>query len=211
LFLNAPTIIRNQSGEIELTTNDIGPYFYYTLDGSEPTLQSQRYTGPVPTDGKVEVKAIAHDPATGKSSPLAVERFDIPRKDWKVLKTNDDKSSAILDGNVLTTWHQQNEKEMPVDLVIDLGSEHILTGFKYHPDQGMWGPGIITHYEFYVSADNKKWNLTDKGEFSNIKNNPVWQIKNFPEVRGRYFKLRALNKADADDNTGYAEVDVITK
>ena len=209
VFLNAPTIIRNQSDEITITTNDVGPYFYYTLDGSEPTQQSKKYTGPVPTDGKIDVKAIAYDPATYKSSPVAIERFDICRKDWKIVGAEDDKAYSILDGNISTTWHQHNGR-MPVDLVIDFGSEQNLSGFKYHPDQGMWGPGIITHYEFYVSTDGKKWILADHGEFSNIKNNPVWQIKNFPDKRARYIKLTALKNTEGNDNAGYAEVDVIT-
>ena len=211
VFLNAPAIVRNQAGEISFTTGDIGPYFYYTLDGSEPTTQSKKYTGPVPTDGKLEVKVIAYDPATNKSSPVAIERFDHSRKDWKIVGTGDEKAYAILDGNISTTWHQGRDAKMPVDLVIDLGSEQNLTGFKYHPDQGFWGPGIITHYEFYVSTDNKKWKLVDHGEFANIKNNPLWQIRKFEPLTGRFVKLRAMKNTEDNANTGYAEVDVITE
>jgi alpha-L-fucosidase len=210
IFLNAPTIIRNQSGEITITTNDIGPHFYYTLDGSEPTQQSKKYTGPIPTDGKVDVKAIAYDPGTDKSSSVALEKFDIPRKDWKIVEAEDEKIYAVLDGNISTTWHQR-DKKMPSDLVIDFGSEQNLSGFKYYPDQGIWGPGIITHYEFYVSGDGKKWKLVDHGEFSNIKNNPVWQIKKFAAVKARFIKLRALKNTEGNDNVGYAEIDMITE
>jgi alpha-L-fucosidase len=210
VFLNAPAIIRDQSGEITITTNDIGPYFYYTLDGSEPTHQSKKYAGPILTEGKVEIKAIAYDPATDKSSPVAIERFDILRKDWKIEEAEDEKAYAMLDGNTSTTWHQRKEK-MPVDLVIDLGSEQNLSGFRYHPDKGTWDPGIITHYEFYVSADGKKWKLVDQGEFSNIKNNPVWQIKKFAPVKARLIKLRALKNTEGNDAVGYAEIDVITE
>jgi alpha-L-fucosidase len=210
VFLSAPTIMRNQSGEITITTNDIGPYFYYTLDGSEPTPQSKKYSGPVSTDGKVDVKAIAYDPSTLKSSPVAQEQFDVSRKDWKIVDVEDENATAVLDGNISTTWHQR-ERKMPVDLVIDFGSEQNISGFKYHPDQGIWGPDIITHYEFYVSTDGKKWKLVDHGEFSNIKNNPVWQIKEFAPVKARLIKLRALKNAEGNDNMGYAEVDVITE
>lgn len=211
VFLNSPSIIRSQSGEVTISTNDIGPYFYYTLDGSEPSLKSEMYTGPVQTDGKVDVKAIAYDPATNKSSPVMLEKFDICRKDWKIVGIDDVKAAAILDGNASTTWHHQSKsKKMPVDLVVDLGGEQSLSGFKYHPDAGIWSPGIITHYEFYVSADSKTWKLADHGEFSNIKNNPVWQIKKFPVAKARYIKLRALKNTENNDNTGYAEVDVIT-
>ena len=210
VFLDAPAIIRNQSGEINISTNDIGPYFYYTMDGSEPTLKSKKYKGPIPTDGKVQVKAIAYDLATRKTSPVSFEKFDICRKDWKIVGVDDEKAYAILDGNPATTWRQSEEEKMPVDLVIDLGSEQNLSGFRYHPDQGIWRPGIITNYEFYVSTDNKKWKLVDQGEFSNIKNNPVWQIQKFAAEKARYIKLRALKNSESNDSTGYAEVDVIT-
>ncbi|UGU17677.1 alpha-L-fucosidase [Sinomicrobium kalidii] len=210
LSLNPPAIIRDQSGEITISTDDIGPYFYYTLDGSEPTPESKRYTGPVPTDGKVEVKAIAYDPSTHKSSPVTIGKFDICRKDWKIVGTDDHKAYAVLDGNTATTWRQSRDKKMPVDLVIDLGGLQNLNGFRYHPDQSMWEPGIITNYEFYVSDDNKKWKLADKGEFSNIKNNPVWQTRMFAPQKARFIKFRALKNTEGNDNIGYAEIDVVT-
>jgi len=211
VFLNAPSITRNQYGEITIATNDIGPLFYYTLDGSEPTPESEKYSGPFSTTGKVEVKAIAYDPASKKSSPATTEKFDICRKDWKIVGINDIEANSILDGNATTVWHQNKELKMPVDLIIDLGNEQILSGFRYLPDQAKWCWGIITNYKFYVSIDNKIWKLVDEGEFSNIKNNPVWQVKKFAPQKARYIKLQALkNTAGNNSEVGYAEVDVIT-
>ncbi len=209
-FLNAPIIARNQSGVITIATDDIGPLFYYTIDGTTPTPTSKKYDGPVQTEGKVEVKAIAYDPGTGKSSPVRTEQFDICRTDWKIVGINDQRANAILDGNTSSTWHQGRDKKMPADLVIDLGKEYNLSGFRYFPDQGMWGPGIITNYQFYVSADNIEWTLVSEGEFSNIKNNPLWQIKKFASVKARYIKFIALKNTEGNDNIGYAEVDIIT-
>lgn len=209
-ILDIPSIIRNQTGEISITPVDPESVVYYTLDGSVSTSKSKKYTGPIQTEGKVEVSAIAYDPASGKSSPVCYEKFDIPRKNWKILGSDDEKAYAILDGNQSTAWHQSKDKKLPVDLVIDLGNEQNLSGFRYFPDQGMWGPGIITNYEFYVSADNINWKLADQGEFSNIKNNSLWQIKHFSPVKARYIKLRALKNTEGNDNIGYAELDVIT-
>jgi alpha-L-fucosidase len=209
VFLNAPRITRNQSGEVTITTNDIGPIFYYTLDGSEPTLNSNKYTGSFIADGKLEIKAIAHDPSSGKSSPVGLEKFDISKKDWKIVGINDDKVNALIDGNPLSVWHQR-DKKMPVDLVIDLGHSINLIGFKYLPDQNRWSSGIISNYQFFVSGDNKSWKLVEEGEFSNIRNNPVWQIKKFSPLDARYIKLRAIKNISNDNVAGYAEVDVIT-
>jgi alpha-L-fucosidase len=99
---------------------------------------------------------------------------------------------------------------MPIDLVIDLGMEQNLTGFRYLPDQTRT-TGTISNYQFYVSNDNSDWKLVDEGEFPNINNNPIWQIKNFTPVKARYIKLRALKNTRGNDDIGYAEIDVITK
>jgi len=100
---------------------------------------------------------------------------------------------------------------MPIELVIDLGNEYNVCGFKYLPDQNRWSSGIITNYLFYVSADNIEWKLVSEGEFSNIKNNPLWQIKQFASEKARFIKITALKNTSGDDVAGYAEVDVITK
>lgn len=212
MLLNAPAIERNQNGEVSISTNDIGPIFYYTLDGGVPTAKSNKYSGAFPADGKVEVKAICYDPSTGKSSPVTTEKFDISKKGWKIVGETEGNSNEAIDGNPSTAWHQKGDGKMPVDLVIDLGGKYNVSGFKYLPDQSKWSSGIITTYEFYVSDDNVNWKIADQGEFSNIKNNPLLQIKKFAPVSARYIKLRALkNTWGNNEIAGYAEVNVITE
>jgi alpha-L-fucosidase len=209
-ILTPPAIIRNQAGDVVITPADAESEVYYTMDGSQPDTGSAKYSGPVPTDGKLEVKAIAYEPSSGKSSAMSHETFDLPRRDWKIVGIEDEKAYRILDGDPFTAWHQKT-KPLPVDLVIDLGIEHGITGFRYHPDMGLWGPGIITDYQFFVSSDNKNWKLVSEGEFSNIKNNPLWQTKTFDKEKARYIKFRALKNTENNNNIGYAEVNIITE
>jgi alpha-L-fucosidase len=209
-LLAAPSIVRNQSGEIKIIPVDGESVIYYTLNGSVPTSKSEKYIKPFQTDGKLTVNAIAFDPATNKSSPVSHEKFDVARKEWKIIGIEGDKFSAVLDGDPQTAWHQPKGSKLPVDLVIDLGKQENVCGFRYYPDQSPWGPGIITNYQFFVSNDNKEWKLVDEGEFSNIKNNPSWQIKNFPCGKQRYIKLTALKITEDNQHAGYAEVDLIT-
>lgn len=210
-LLTSPAIIRNQSGEIKIIPVDEESVVYYTLDGSAPTAKSKRYTKPIQTDGKIEAKAIAIDPVSGKSSPASHETFDIARKDWKIISTEDQKAYAVIDGDPHSVWHQPKGTKLPSDIVIDLGKEENLVGFKYFPDQALWGPGTISSYQFYISNDNNDWKLAGEGEFSNVKNNPLWQAKKFSPVKARYIKLRALRNINGNDEIGYAEVDVITQ
>jgi alpha-L-fucosidase len=210
LFLNAPAFSRNQSGEVTISSNDIGPVFYYTLDGSNPDSTSIHYTGPFVADGRVEVKAIAYDPGTGKSGLIGSAKFDVSKKNWKLTGVDDTKANAIFDGDPTSVWYQKNDS-MPVDLVIDLGNNITICGFNYLPDQHNKSAGIITSYEFYVSDNQADWKLIDKAEFSNIKNNPILQVKTFTPVKARYMKLRAIENTTGDHVAGYAEVDVITE
>jgi len=210
-ILTPPTIIRNQAGKISIIPADAESEIYYTLDGSTPTNSSKKYEGTFETEGKLKVSAIAFEPESGKSSSVTTEEFDLPRTNWKIVGIDDEKAYSILDGNQSTVWHQNNRRQnLPIDLVIDLGKEQDIEGFRYFPDQALWGPGIITEYEFYVSTTNRNWKLVSEGEFSNIKNNPLWQTKNFDSVSARYIKLRALRNTENNNNIGYAEVDVIT-
>jgi hypothetical protein len=183
---------------------------YYTLDGSEATKESEKYNGPILTEGKVKISAISVEPSSGKSSAATVEDFGLPRKEWKIVGIEDEKAYRILDGNLATAWRHGDETKLPVDLVIDLGAALTLRGFKYYPEQNSWQPSTITHYEFFISADGKNWKLVSEGEFSNIKNNPLWQTKNFEAVPARYIKFRALKNTENNTRIGYAEIDVIT-
>ncbi|WP_254640163.1 discoidin domain-containing protein [Chitinophaga sp. GbtcB8] len=209
-ILIAPEIIRDQSGTVYIRPADKGSVIYYTLDGSQPTKDAKRYEGPVQTDGKVNVKAIVYDPISKKSSAVAGEKFDISRKDWKISGIKDDKVNRVIDGDPATAWYQERDKKLPADIDIDMGKTENVSGFKYLPGQGST-EGIITHYQFYVSEDNKEWKIADEGEFSNIKNNPLWQVKEFKPVKARYIRLRALHNTQQNDAAGYAELDVITR
>ena len=211
-ILATPSVIRNQSGEIQITAADVESEIFYTLDGTNPTIKSRKYVAPFKTsDGKVTIKCIAHDSITNKNSSVTEERFDIARKLWKIIGIDDPKAYNILDGDPGTQWYQDDKMKMPVDLVIDLGKGENVSGFRYLPDQNWWAKGIISNYQVYISQDNIEWQLVDKGEFSNIKNNPVRQNKSFQTVKARYIKFRALKNTQDDDAVGYADVDIITE
>ncbi|WP_229221920.1 alpha-L-fucosidase [Dyadobacter endophyticus] len=208
--LTAPAITRNKDGAVTIEAADKESDIYYTLDGSAPGKHSTRYTAPVQTDGKIEVRTIAVDSKSGAGSPEAREKFDITRKTWKLLNLADEKANAVIDGNPNTAWYQPRDQKMPVDIVIDLGEQQTLTGFKYLPGQGRID-GIISHFQFYVSTDRQTWKLATEGEFSNIKNNPLIQIKQFDAVKAWYIKLRALQNTQGNGEVGYGEIDVITQ
>lgn len=211
-ILSPPEIIRDQGGYLHMTPGDPESEIYYTLDGEVPSNQSNKYVDSIATpDGKVEVRAISYNLWINKSSLPAEERFDISRKNWKIIGIEEKNVYNILDGNVLTNWHQSRNNKLPADLIIDLGKSETLTGFKYLPDQNWWAEAsIISQYQIFVSDNLIDWKMVHEGEFANIKNNPTWQTIAMETIKTRYIKFRAIKTLQEGAAAGYAEIDVVT-
>lgn len=206
-----PQIRRDKSGMVTVRGFDNGLKIYYTLDGTNPTTQSIEYSEPFILSQKATLKAIVVDTATGKQSLIATSNFDVSKNNWKILGNLDspETSQFIFDGDPKTAWTLN--PTTPVDFIVDLGEKMEIEGFTYLPDQGRWNPGIIYKYEFFVSNDGKRWGSpVSKGEFPNIKNNPIMQEKKFKAVSGKYVKLRAISAAEDNGRVGIAEFGIIT-
>ena len=208
-ILDAPQVRRNKTGEVVIVPADAESVVYYTLDGSEPGKDSKVYEGPVSTEGKVEVKAVAYEPATDKMSPVTYASFDLPRTKWTIPDAKG--YEAMFDGDPVSACHQNGRGKLPVSFMVDLGEELNVSGFKYLPDPYIWGPGIITKYSFELSQDGRRWTTVSEGEFSNIKNNPVEQTKVFQAQPARYVRLNAFANTEGSTNMGYAEFNLITE
>ncbi|MEC3907205.1 alpha-L-fucosidase [Tamlana sp. 2201CG12-4] len=211
-LITTPEIIRDQEGLVNINIANKGLDIFYTVDGSVPNTKSNRYLNAFNFDKKGTIKAIAIDNDSERKSPVVTKEFDISKKDWKVYLSNDSAATNIFDGNVNSKWFQ-TAKEFPIDLDVDLGKTLTVIGFTYLPDQtaSRHSKGIIFNYEFLTSIDGKKWQTVSSGEFSNIKNSPIWQIKNFAPVKTRFVKLRALSNTSSDSVAGYAEFGIITE
>lgn len=206
-LLIAPTITRDVQGLVSITTPDEELEIMYSLDGSEPSMV---YSAPIQTTGKVTVKAQTVDNQKSKSSSIVSQTFDVLKKDWKVLHTQDAESTRLFDGDDNTAWHQ-SQASMPIALETDMGAVHTLKGFVYLPDQGRWASGIIFNYQLSVSENGKDWKEVGKGEFSNIRNNPIRRVIEFQPVKARYWKFTALSNTEGTAVAGYGEIDVITE
>jgi len=207
-----PEIQRNKIGEVSILGFDSGLDIYYSIDGSDPSAQSIKYTEPFLLNKKATVKAIVVDPGSKAGSPVSETQFDISKENWKLVGAFElvEQSRFIFDGNTESAWALNSDS--PLDFVIDLAENVNISGFNYLPDQGRWNPGIIYRYEFFVSKDGKNWgNPVSEGEFANIKNNPVLQKKEFDVVQGRFVKFRALSPAEEKGRLGIAEFDIITQ
>lgn len=210
-LLTPPVITRDQQGTVTIAQADDESQVFYTTDGSEPNQTSMPYVQPFTATSKQIVKAIALDSQTDRSSSVSEKHFDVAPIHWKVMNSEDEHATAIFDGNSNTAWYVKG-KQLPLELIIDLGEELPLTGFTYLPDQGRWAAGYAFNYELYVSTDGRQWGLpVSQGEFSNIVNSPVLQTKNFELTQGRFIKLKVLSVERGSNQFGIAEFTVLTE
>jgi alpha-L-fucosidase len=213
-LLVAPALKRNKSGMLYITKADPNVAVYYTMDGSEPDISSSKFEKPFLIDDPTIIRAVSYDSATQNYSEVASKIYDISKKNWNVISVSSgDIESAfkIIDGNPKTSWVTVEEKVNAQYVTVDLGKEYVLKGFTYLPMQDRWIKGVITHYEFYLSSDNKNWKKVSEGEFGNIWNNPIEQKINFKPVKGRYFKFKATKIHGGEKIASFAEIGIITR
>lgn len=218
-LLATPEIRRNREGLVTIQCASPDPELHYTLDGSEPSFSSPRYTAPfpLPRGGVVKVKAFINKGKT--AGPVVTAHLDVAPARWKVIYADEKQEQAgnAIDGQPGTAWQagMGQSGKYPHELQVDLGESLSLHGFTYTPRQSDHGPaGVFSKYAFYTSADGKEWGQpAATGSFDNIRNNPVRQTVRFSQpVNARYIRLVALEPADETDRSaGIAELGILTK
>ncbi len=207
LVMEAPGISQDKEGNIGISSYENGLKLFYTLDGTEPTKDSEEFSKSFIIDKPTVVKAVAYNPKTDNFSDISNFRADIPKKAWKII--NEEKAAEkIIDADKNSVWTKQ--AKLPQEIVVDLGKAYNVKGFTYLPQQNRWPEGVIANYEFWLSENGENWRKVSQGEFSNIKNNPIEQRINFNTTEARYFKFIGKRSADDSEVMGFAEIGVIT-
>ncbi len=219
-ILSEPEIIRNRKGMVTIKAETTHPVFTYTLDGTEPTVESTKYFQPfsLPEGGIIKARAFIND--FKSQSSVVTQQFDICPENWKIIgmsaETDQFKSLNAIDGDSGTMWHTpwgNNAPSHPHYIAVDLGEVINIKGFTYTPRADENKSGTIFKYAFYISLDGKKWKkVNTSGEFSNIKNNPVKQSVHFNQsYKARFIKLESIEGAYNEAWVSVAEIGVITK
>jgi len=203
-LVTEPELIRSKSGEVTLQVPEKGVEIFYTMDGSEPNENSNKYENPIAVSEPTTLKAMALDSQSGKKSEVLVRSLDIPKAKWKVVN-QDEKATKVIDEDSQTFWESKQD-----EVVIDLGESIVLNGFTYWPPQNRFMSGVISKYVFEGSMDGKTWKILATGEFSNIKNNPIEQAIRFSPSQVHFIKLKSLSTTD-NQPASFAEVGVLTK
>lgn len=201
-LLIEPTIRRGFDNVVSMVCADKNAEIHYTLDGSEPTLQSTLYKLPFELDCKAIVNAISVDPQSGKKSAVATREFDIPTTLFKVAFPSDQMVRRMFDDNGFTAYYL-NENKSYIEL--DLNENMNVSGIRYLPSQARDADQHIANYEVYVDG-----RLVHRGEFSNISNNPIEQVVRFEPTNGKHVRFVATRFTNDASQGAVAEFSVIT-
>lgn len=211
-FVRMPEIQRDKNGNVTIKSEDENSV-YYSLDGKNPTKKSTLYTGVFKYDKAVQIKAVAIDKHENISSAINTAKYGASKENWKIVTASSGDltlANRVIDGNPNTDWSFGNDAhKLPQEITIDMGSILNLNGFTYVPQQVGNNLNLIANYEFYTSLDNVNWILQSEGEFSNIKNNPIEQIKTFKEAQARYIRFIAKVAVSRGSTVSIAEINVM--
>ncbi|UYQ91602.1 alpha-L-fucosidase [Chitinophaga horti] len=217
--LASPVFSRNKQGDVIITAASADPALHYTLNGSEPTIKSPRYTGPIPFAAGGTVKAKAFVDNGKRSAATVTAEYDIAPTKWRVTYADTAaprrQPELAIDGDPKTAWSTPGgDNGYPHEIKVDLGEVLHLKGFTYLPVGGEQPNGVIAEYMFETSLDGKTWgDYLLKGAFDNILNSPVQQRVLFDRtVKARYIRFVALRGANPRQHwASVAELGIITK
>ncbi|MFV0248152.1 MAG: alpha-L-fucosidase [Tenacibaculum sp.] len=210
-LLVQPTVRRNKNGLLSLEVPDSEIAIYYTLDNSEPTLHSTKYTKAFTVNEPQILKVISYNPQTKEQTDVLVKKLETSKKNWKVLNISSSditKAEKAIDANSETYFTTSTEDKLQ-EISIDLGKIEVIKGFSYTPMQARNPFGLITNYAFYASDNGKKWKKLSQGEFPNILNNRIKQEIYFTPIQTRYIKLKATKLLGNAKRVTFAEVGIL--
>nr|WP_321411297.1 alpha-L-fucosidase [uncultured Carboxylicivirga sp.] len=179
----------------------------YTLDGSEPTMESELFTVPVLIES-AEVKARAFN--NGKQGPVLIQNVGLIKKDWKVKSTSsqlkDHEAVLAIDADVETYWLTKAGHNHTI--TIDLSELKTLKGFSYTPQKenkaGMIQRGVVE-----ISSNGKSWVKADNFEFGNLINMPTTRTHYFKEsVEAKFVRITTKEIAGDSQQAAIAEIEL---
>lgn len=214
-LIEEPAIERDAQGMVTLRAISRGVALFYTVDGTQPSQASHRYSAPFALPAGGTVRALAIRTETGAQSAVASRDFDLSPKDWRVLSATGDLPQNLIEGRTFL-----GHANSPVNIVIDLGQSYDLKGFTLKPvvdhtitiatAQQMGPPARFTAW---VSTDGRTWGTpAGSGEFANIAASRAAQRIRFDASHaGRYLRLELPHAVQNKTTIGIGGIGVLSR
>lgn len=163
---------------------------------------------PTPAETRVEVRA--------------ADTVVLPQSGWKLVRVDSEETTVpaepgqgtnAFDGDASTFWHTRwavgsAAPRPPHEIVIDLGANYELDGFRYLPRQTQNVAGQIAEYAFYVSQDGENWGAEQAhGIFGTDKSEK--EVRFTVPVPGQFIRLVALSEINGGPWTSVAELKML--
>ncbi len=140
----------------------------------------------------------------------------LPRDRWRIVRASSESPASgrlarhAIDGDPHTHWHTQFTPQLarpPHELVIDLGDEHTVRGFRYLARQdGSWN-GALGRCAFFVSRTPDRF-AKPVAEVTFRKTREPQEVPCDP-VRGRYVRIVIHSEVNGGPWASIAELGVI--
>lgn len=199
----------NPIGENAADNLNTGYEVYYTLDGSEPTLNSTKYESPL----KVEYKTLkAASYINNARGAVRSEDFGVVKRDWALIgvssQVNNRPALNAFDAVKRTYWQSEESTENPF-ISLDLGEKYLLKAFTYTP-QTFHSNGMMASGEIQISENGATWDTVEKFEFGNLINDPTPRTHYFGKpVTTRYIRLLVTGIAGVEKYVTISEIDFL--
>lgn len=191
----------------------------YTLDGSEPTLDSPLYQAPfkLPEGGLVRARLFSN----GEQGDVAEVRLGVANKTWTIHHVSSEYSQKhaakmAIDGDPNTFWRSSTpdgQAGHPHSLTIDLGRKIAVEGITYLPRQDPRSPnGMIESGFVELSTHAQTWRKAGKFNFGNLLNDPTQRTFLFEKpAQARYVRIVSQTSPQDKPDAGAAEVGVLAE
>src|SRR5215510_9103426 len=143
------------------------------------------------------------------SNLIPQQQFRVVSVDSQELVGENGAATNAIDGNPATFWHSewyQRTAPLPHTLVLDLGGQYQVDGFRYLPRQDGISNGIIAGYQFYVSTDGTTWGSAVAA--GTLAADTSEKTVRFTAKAGRYVRLVAVSEINGQPWTSVAELNV---
>src|SRR3989442_1455261 len=146
---------------------------------------------------------------TPTSSLIPQQQIHVVSVDSQELIGENGAATNALDGKPTTLWvteWAQRTAPLPHTLVLDLGGQYQVDGFRYLPRQDGSLNGTIAGYQFYVSPDGTTWSTAAAA--GTLAANTSEKTVRFTAKTGRYVRLVAVSEINGQPWTSAAELNV---